>query len=40
MCALDGLWPEVDEPPSELSGGVRFWGFLLKKKKKRKRVSD
>lgn len=29
VCVLVGLWPEVDDPPSELSGGVRFCGFRL-----------
>lgn len=32
LCVLVGLCPDVDEPPSELSGGVRFCGFLLRKK--------
>lgn len=29
LCVLVGLWPDVDDPPSELNGGVRFCGFLL-----------
>lgn len=31
LCVLVGLCPDVDEPPSELSGGVKFCGFLLYK---------
>lgn len=29
LCVLVGLWPDVDDPPSELNGGVKFCGFLL-----------
>lgn len=29
LCVLVGLCPDVDDPPSELKGGVRFWGFRL-----------
>lgn len=27
LCVLVGLWPDVEEPPSLLSGGVRFAGL-------------
>lgn len=29
LCVLFGLCPDVEEPPSELSGGVRFCGLRL-----------